>query len=106
MNNPNIKDWFPHIYEFKHIVMTYSADGHADCYVNGVKGDAPIAVENFQAWDFDTMFGGEWSLLNGASTSGVTTAHRIYNRVLTEAEVRNNMLFEYNKMKQKEESNL
>jgi hypothetical protein len=99
MNNSYIASLFPYISEFKHIVMTFSADGHADCYVNGVKGDAPVTVDNFKAWDFDTMFGGQWSLLSTVNTPGVTTAHRIYNRVLTDAEVRHNMLFEYDKMK-------
>lgn len=91
MNNAFINGLFPYITEFKHIVMTFSADGQMDCYVNGVKGDAPASVENFQAWDFDTMFGGTWSLINNINTAGVTTTQRIYNRVLTAEEVNQNM---------------
>lgn len=91
MNSNFINKLFPYIEEFKHVVMTFSADGHVDCFVNGVKGDSPVSVENYKAWDFDTMFGGQWSLLNNSSTSGVTTALRIYNRVLTAEEVQQNM---------------
>ena len=72
-------------------MITCTVDGHADCYVNGVKGDAPVAVENFKEWDFDTMFCSGWSLINDVSTAGVTTTQRIYNRVLTAEEVQQNM---------------
>lgn len=98
MNNASISNLFPHITEFKHIVITCTADGHADCYVNGVKGDAPVAVENFKAWDFDTMFGGNWSLISDLNTAGVTTTQRIYNRVLTAEEVQQNMAADAKKL--------
>lgn len=85
---------WPYKDDFVHVVITYSANGEVNCFLNGVKCNTPVTVENFKAWDFDAMFGGSWSVINNWSTEGtggLSTYHRIYNRVLTDEEVQKNM---------------
>lgn len=96
INNLALAGLFPYDSDFAHIVFTFSSTGDVNFFFNGQKCDAPVTAENFQAWDFDTMFGGDWSLLNNWNTGDgtYTAAHRIYNRVLTDEEVTKNM--EYN----------
>lgn len=78
--------------DFRHLAVTFSADGDVNFYLNGIKCDNPITVENFKAWDFDTMFGGDFSMLNDTDAGdNFTSNQRIYNRVLTDAEIINNM---------------
>lgn len=83
---------FPYKDDFRHVVITFSSSGEVNYYLNGIKCDSPKIVENFKSWDFDTMFGGDLSLINNTKNdTNFTSNQRIYNRVLTDAEVINNM---------------
>lgn len=84
---------------FVHIVKTFSPDGTIATWINGYKFDNNIVVENFASWDYDTMFA-DFSLRNNyiGDENKYTSSQRIYNRVLAEDEIRNNMEAEKSKM--------
>lgn len=87
-------DLWPYASDFRHAVFTFSESGEVNVFINGVKCDAPVTDENFASWDFDTMFGGDFSLRNTQLKTGHTISQRIYNRVLTDDEVLMNMKVE------------
>ncbi len=84
---------------FMHIVKTFSPDGTIATWINGYKFDNEIVIDNFASWDYATMFA-DFSLRNSyvGSESSYTSSQRIYNRVLTEDEIRKNMKAEKSKM--------
>lgn len=81
--------------EFLHIVFTFSPEGTVEMWINGYKSIHSATVENFASWDFDNMFGqlGMWRVYSD-NENNYTSMQRIYNKVLSEEEVVQNM--EYN----------
>ncbi len=74
-----------------HIVVVYSADGSVIPYINGYRCDS-MSVTDFQAWDF-SKYAQDFALWRGAAGMILQTV-RLYNRRLTDDDVRNNALYE------------
>lgn len=94
--------------DFVHVVMTLSSDGLVTLHHNGVKRVATTA-ENFASWpvlnpttdDTSAVIRYITSMINLGNNSSVAhvegnwvSAQRIYNRVLTDEEINQNMLAE------------
>lgn len=91
----------PHYSDFLHVVYTFSENGEICVYINGYKEDNPTSIENFASWDIEGMFGTSTqshlpSLFAGYNSKEpyYRSIHRIYDRVLTHDEIKNNMKFE------------
>lgn len=102
----NSSNLVPNFKNFLHIVTTYSPDGTIRRYFNGYGVKESTTVANFGSWDFDTMFAASASHLPailsanqlGNTDAQYVSSQRVYNRVLTEDEIKMNMAVEASKM--------
>lgn len=95
----------PNASNFLHIVTTYFPDGTIRRWMNGFPFDTPYTIENFRAWDYEGMLATNNTYLPSMLTSNglgdesqYVSIQRIYNRVLTEDEIKMNMAVEASKM--------
>lgn len=105
--NNSFANGVPNGSNFLHVVTTYSPDGTIRRYFNGYGVDESTTIENFASWDYDTMFAASAShlpamlgtnQLGAADGSRYLSSQRVYNRVLTEDEIKMNMAVEASKM--------
>lgn len=85
----------PYYDTFIHIVFAFSEDGVFNMWLNGIKNDTTVTVENFDHWDIDASFPSltMYRVYETNSEEALVASQRIYNRALTEEEVLENMRY-------------
>jgi hypothetical protein len=83
--------------QYAHMVFVATNDGKVTCYINGYKSAIDVSASNFVSWDTSEF--SKFYLYGGPANSNQLLKHfSIYNRALSEDEVKKN--FNYFKSKE------
>lgn len=83
-----------------HLVLTADENGKMMWYLNGNQMVNTTTATNFKAWDYDTMFKSNYTMILRAGIDDSiivghpSTSFRIYNKALTQEEIRTNLEYE------------